>query len=1020
MAPCKQWMQLSLDNRVDQAYLDGVQKFLDYAFQRSGKEAEIRCPCYKCCNTTLGTRETIDTHLKVYGIIQNYTFWYHHGEHLGELVSNSDDENDDEVEGYESEDEVHELLKDLFPNVDEAATHAGYEDVVEEEPNVEAKRFYNLLKDLEQPLYQNSKASKLSSLIKLLHIKSMGRWSNESFTMLLKMLKEELLPNGADLPNSYYEAKKIIRDLGLSYNKIDACTNDCMLYWKDDSLLDSCKICGASRWKMNKHTRETRNKKGKKIASKSLRYFPLKARLQRLFMSTKTSSLMTWHKDERINDGIMRHPADSMAWKSFDELHPSFAIEPRNVRLGLASDGFQPFRNSKSSHSIWPVVLIPYNLPPWLCMKQENFILSMLIPGPNGPGDAIDTYLQPLIEELKELWEVGIETFDASTKQNFKLHASLLWTINDFPAYGNLSGWSTKGKLACPSCNKNTSSIRLTNCKKQCFMGHRRYLPKDHRWRNDKKLFDNTIEKRLPPKTCSGIDILNQVQDLEGQPLTKDPKKKRKISHEKRKDNWNKKSIFFELPYWKSLLLRHNLDVMHIEKNICDNIMGTIMNVKGKTKDTIKTRLDLKEMNIRPELHPIPRGEKVEVPTACYTLSPEDKHKLCLFLKNLKVPDGFSSNISQCVNLKDHKISGLKSHDCHVLLQHILPLAFRAGEAEIAGPIHYRWMYPIERWLFFFKSLIGNRACPEGSIAEGYIANECMTLCSRYLHRIDTKFNRPERNYDGGIKTSNEGLSIFCPPGKILGAKVPCELEANELEQAHIYILKNCDEVIPYLEYGQEFAQNHIVNAQNLSDAEWDREFIEWFKDRVAQLHKTDNSRLMEDLLSLSRGPTKYSTHSNGYIVNGYKFHVEDHDQMLRTQNCGVVVVGENDKNSEKVDYYGILTDVIELQFISDRRVILFRCNWFDVYDKIKGIKRDEYDFVSVNPSRFLKTNEPFVLANQASQVFYASDNSNKGWHVVRKTQPRDSYEMGKQMDDEDVVVDLESPSQKKQKTTDQ
>ncbi|WMV07966.1 hypothetical protein MTR67_001351 [Solanum verrucosum] len=394
------------------------------------------------------------------------------------------------------------------------------------------------------------------------------------------------------------------------------------------------------------------------------------------------------------------------------------------------------------------------------------------------------------------------------------------------------------------------------------------------------------------------------------------------------------------------------------------------MNVKGKTKDTINTRLDLKEMNIRPELHPIQRGEKVEVPTAYYTLSPEDKHKLCLFLKNLKVPDGFSSNISRCVNLKDHKISRLKSHDCHVLLQHILPLAFRgmlskevceplielsilfcvlgakelriddlkhieaqipiilcklekvfppffdvmvhlpshlAGEAEIAGPIHYRWMYPIERWLYFLKSLIGNRACPEGSIAEGYIANECMTLCSRV------------------------------------------------------------------------FAQNHIDAAQNLSDTKWDREFIEWFKDRVAQLHKTDNSQLMEDLLSLSRGPTKYSTHSNGYIVNGYKFHIEDHDQMLRTQNCGVVVVGENDKDSENVDYYGILTDVIELQFISNRRVILFRCNWFDVYDKIKGIKTDEYDFVSVNPSRFLKTNEPFVLANQASQVFYASDNSNKG-----------------------------------------
>ncbi|WMV09410.1 hypothetical protein MTR67_002795 [Solanum verrucosum] len=871
----------------------------------------------------------------------------------------------------------------------------------------------------------------------------MGRWSNASFTMLLKLLKDELLPDGANLPNSYYEAKKIIQELGLSYKKIDACANDCMLYWKEDSLLDSCKVCGASRWKINTHSGEKKNKKGKKIALKSLRYFPLKPRLQRLFMSTKTSTLMTWHKDKRVDDRIMRHPTNSMAWKSFDELHPSFAAEPRNVRPGLASDGFQPFRNSKTSDSIWPVVLIPYNLPPWLCMKQENFILSMLIPGPNGPGDAIDTYLQPLIEELKELWEVGIETYDASTRTNFKLHASLLWTINDFPAYGNLSGWSTKGKMACPCCNKDTSSIRLTNSKKQCFMGHRRYLSKNHKWRNDKDSFDGTIEKRPPPKMCSGIEILNQVQDLEGLQLSKDPKKRKKISHEKRKDNWNKKSIFFELPYWKCLLLRHNLDVMHIEKNICDNIMGTIMNVKGKTKDTIKTRLDLQEMNIRPELHPIKNGEKIEVPTACYTLSPEDKHKLCLFLKNLKVPDGFSSNISQCVNLKDHKISGLKSYDCHVLLQHLLPLALRgmlskevceplielsiffsvlgskelridslehietqipttlcklekvfppsffdvmvhlpvhlATEVKIAGPIHYRWMYPVERW---------------------------------YLHKVDTRFNRPERNYDGGLKQLNGGLSIFSQLGRTLGAKDPCELKAEELEQAHVYILKNCDEVLPYL---KEFEQTH-ENARHLSDAEWSRQFIEWFKDRVAQLHKGDDSCIMEDLLSLSRGPTKYSTRSNGYIVIGYRFHVEEYDKKLRTQNCGGGVLGENDEDSENHDYYGVLTDIIELQFVMDRRVILFKCNWFDVYDEIKGIKKDEYDFVSVKPDKFLKINEPFVLADQASQVFYANDNSNKGWQVVKKTQPRDSYEIVEQMEDD--IVELGSPSQKKRKRT--
>jgi len=124
----------------------------------------------------------------VYGIIRNYTFWYHHGERLGEPLTESE-EDGDAVEECESEDEVEELLRDLYPNHNGGSTHTDCDDLLEEEPNVEAKNVYSLLKDFEQPLYQNSKASKLSSLIKLLHIKSMGRWSNASFTMLLKLFE---------------------------------------------------------------------------------------------------------------------------------------------------------------------------------------------------------------------------------------------------------------------------------------------------------------------------------------------------------------------------------------------------------------------------------------------------------------------------------------------------------------------------------------------------------------------------------------------------------------------------------------------------------------------------------------------------------------------------------------------------------------------------------------------------------------------------------------------------------------
>ena len=93
---------------------------------------------------------------------------------------------------------------------------------------------------------------------------------------------------------------------------------------------------------------------------------------------------------------------DSLTWKNFDNVYPSFALEPRNVRLDLASDGFNPFGNMSISYSMWLVVLIPYNLP-WMCMKQTFFMLSLLILGPTAPGNDIDIYLQSLIDELNDL-----------------------------------------------------------------------------------------------------------------------------------------------------------------------------------------------------------------------------------------------------------------------------------------------------------------------------------------------------------------------------------------------------------------------------------------------------------------------------------------------------------------------------------------------------------------------------------------------------------------------------------------
>ena len=119
---------------------------------------------------------------------------------------------------------------------------------------------------------------------------------------------------------------------------------------------------------------------------------------------------MRWHREGRKKDGLMRHPADSPAWKHFDARYKKFSSEIRNVRLGLATDSFNPFGNMNLSYSIWPIILIPYNLPPWICMQQSNFILSVLVPGKKSPGKDMDVYMQLTIDDLLECWNPGFMT----------------------------------------------------------------------------------------------------------------------------------------------------------------------------------------------------------------------------------------------------------------------------------------------------------------------------------------------------------------------------------------------------------------------------------------------------------------------------------------------------------------------------------------------------------------------------------------------------------------------------------
>jgi hypothetical protein len=115
-----------------------------------------------------------------------------------------------------------------------------------------------------------------------------------------------------------------------------------------------------------------------------------------------------------------------------------------------------------SSYSCWPVFVIPYNLPPSLCMKYEFIFLCLIIPSPDYPRKNLNVMLKPLIEELKELWK-GVEAYNVFKKQIFKLRVAYLWSAHDVMAYAIFIGWSTHGRLTCPYCGSDTDCFRLAH-----------------------------------------------------------------------------------------------------------------------------------------------------------------------------------------------------------------------------------------------------------------------------------------------------------------------------------------------------------------------------------------------------------------------------------------------------------------------------------------------------------------------------------------------------------------------------
>ncbi|GJZ96455.1 hypothetical protein Tco_0668789 [Tanacetum coccineum] len=500
-----------------------------------------------------------------------------------------------------------------------------------------------------------------------------------------------------------------------------------------------------------------------------------------------------------------------------------FDAEPRNVRLGLAADGFNPFGNLSQSYSIWPVILTTYNLPPWLCMKESSFMLTLLIPGPKSLGKDIDVYLRPLIDDLKDLWaKPGVETIDVATGLKFNMRAMVLWTINDFPARSSLSGWSGQGYRVCPTYNEDTPSVCVLG--KTAYVGHRRFLKKPHKLRRS-------------------LEFNGETQN--GDPLRE----------------FNQDAIMTQL---------------------------------ARLPTRVKARQDLKRLGIQSGLWlGQNKNGKCSKPQAAYSFKPEDKKSFVSLSKELNYqmgsdPTCIDSTKSQ---INETNITGLKSHDCHIMMQRLLPYELQQYlPPDVAKPL-------IKLCLFFKQicsqtlmvdDMLKAQSKPKGSIAKGYVAEEALTFSSHYFWDVTTKFNRPDRNVDFPPPTCQ--FQVFKSLCKSISLRSVIRIDHQELKKVIWYVLHNSPEIDTYrAKFKSEFPNNDMKEAfpgYSLSDP-------------IFFIGVSESS----ELFALACGPSQTPISVNSCVVNG-----------VRNNITQIKANGEAFKN----DQYILATQVKQCFYLED------------------------------------------------------------------------------------------------------
>jgi hypothetical protein len=294
----------------------------------------------------------------------------------------------------------------------------------------------------------------------------------------------------------------------------------------------------------------------------------------------------------------------------------------------------------------------------------------------------------------------------------------------------------------------------------------------------------------------------------------------------------------------QDLPIRNLIDVMHVERNVCENLLGFLFG----SKDTAAVRRDLEEQDIRPHLHIHQRGvegDNYVKPPAPYVLTADEQRQFLEQVASISVPTGYSANLKKHIIKK--KLGSMKSHDFHIMLQYILPVCLRhlmhpsprqaiimlgrlfeqlclkvintdpramhelktfaAGtmclleiwfppaffdisvhlvihlvdQMEICGPVSNCWCYPLERYMSVMKSFVRTRARPEAAIANGYSYYESLGFCSEYFQLQDMMLRKV---WDDAEEPEDAGEVL-------LGGSTPKLLSIRERHMIHSWIIRN-------------------------------------------------------------------------------------------------------------------------------------------------------------------------------------------------------------------------------------